>query len=100
MYLKSRYARAASMWTSHLPLDLTRSTKLNLTFLVCAILAAYIISPYIIAGDVPALAHISLAVLGLGLIAGILSNWNRGVYFFLGWLLFEDFVRKFSGNNM
>jgi hypothetical protein len=30
----------------------------------------------------------------------ILNNWRRGLYIFLGWILFEDLVRKYLGNNM
>jgi len=30
----------------------------------------------------------------------VLSNWRNGLYFFLIWLLFEDFARKYLGNNM
>jgi hypothetical protein len=30
----------------------------------------------------------------------VLRNWRHGLYAFLGWLLFEDMVRKYMGNNM
>lgn len=30
----------------------------------------------------------------------ILRNWRAGFYFFLVWLLFEDLIRKYLGNNM
>jgi hypothetical protein len=30
----------------------------------------------------------------------MLTNWRTGVYVFFTWLLFEDFARKFLGNNM
>jgi hypothetical protein len=30
----------------------------------------------------------------------IISDWRSGVYLFLVWLLFEDLVRKYAGNNM
>ena len=30
----------------------------------------------------------------------ILNDWRRGVYLFVGWILFEDFARKYLGNNM
>ncbi len=30
----------------------------------------------------------------------ILHNWRAGFYFFLVWLLFEDLIRKYLGNNM
>lgn len=31
---------------------------------------------------------------------GILRNWRAGFYFFVVWLLFEDLIRKYLGNNM
>ena len=40
------------------------------------------------------------SVVGGAIVVGILNNWRNGVYFFLTWLLFEDFARKFLGNNM
>src|SRR5260370_1608220 len=30
----------------------------------------------------------------------MLNSWRNGLYFFLTWLLFEDFARKYLGNNM
>jgi hypothetical protein len=44
------------------------------------------------------LALLSLLVLGLGGL--VLGNWRQGLYAFLGWLLFEDMIRKYMGNNM
>ncbi len=41
-----------------------------------------------------------MAVVGGAIVIGILNSWRNGVYFFLTWLLFEDFARKFLGNNM
>src|SRR5256886_8243267 len=41
-----------------------------------------------------------MAFLGGAIVIGILNNWRHGVYLFLAWLLFEDFARKFLGNNM
>lgn len=29
----------------------------------------------------------------------ILTNWRQGIYIFFGWLFFEDFARKYLGNN-
>jgi hypothetical protein len=40
-------------------------------------------------------AFVVICVAGL-----IISNWRSGVYLFLIWLLFEDLVRKYMGNNM
>ncbi len=46
-----------------------------------------------------------VALLGLALVVAAvagktLNNWRIGVYLFLPWLLLEDFVRKYMGNNM
>jgi hypothetical protein len=46
-----------------------------------------------------------LIYLGLGLVLvvitiRILNNWRDGFYIFLIWLLMEDLVRKYMGNNM
>ncbi len=30
----------------------------------------------------------------------IASDWRSGVYYFIAWLLFEDLIRKYMGNNM
>ena len=42
----------------------------------------------------------AIAVVLCVLIIIILNNWRRGLIGFLVWLLFEDFVRKYLGNNM
>src|SRR5260370_31705261 len=46
------------------------------------------------------LAFIALAFVGCAFIVAMLNNWRNGLYFFLTWLLFEDFARKYLGNNM
>jgi hypothetical protein len=69
------------------------------TFVVGA-LAAYQAAEYVIRGDFTGMAYAGMALVGSVIVIGILNNWRNGVYFFLSWLLFEDFVRKFLGNNM
>lgn len=72
------------------------------TFAVFALgaAAAYITAGYIVQGNLTGLAYISLVVVMAVFSMAILHNWRSGVYFFLIWLLFEDFARKFLGNNM
>src|SRR5579872_5914354 len=82
------------------PFQLRRPTLLNLGFLVLALLAAYKIADYIILGDTASLAYSALAVAGGVLAIGILIDWRKGLYFLLAWLMFQDFARKFLGNNM
>ncbi|PYV20280.1 MAG: hypothetical protein DMG24_23260, partial [Acidobacteria bacterium] len=41
-----------------------------------------------------------IALIVLAITLRILNNWREGFYLFLVWLLFEDLVRKYMGNNM
>jgi hypothetical protein len=71
-----------------------------LAFLVFFAVAAYKIAGYVIAGDMSGLAVVSLALVGCAFVIAMLNNWRNGLYYFLAWLLFEDFARKYLGNNM
>ncbi len=71
-----------------------------LGILVLGAFAAYESAEYVIQGDVAGLAYAGMGIVGVAVAIAILNNWRNGVYFFLGWLLFEDFARKFLGNNM
>jgi hypothetical protein len=77
-----------------------RGPLLTFGTLVVGALAAYQAAEYVIRDDFTSLAYVGMAVVGGAIVIGILNNWRNGVYFFLTWLLFEDFVRKFLGNNM
>lgn len=71
-----------------------------LVFLAIALLAAYKTAGYILADDLTSLAFAGLVFVAGALVIAILNNWRQGVYFLFAWLLFEDFARKFLGNNM
>ena len=71
-----------------------------LIFWLLSMVAAYKVAAYIIAGDTTSLGLIGLVFAGGALVLAILNDWTKGVYLALGWLLFEDFARKFLGNNM
>lgn len=77
-----------------------RSPLASLALLGLFVGGAYIFSQYVINDNVTGLAYIGLACVGSAFAVAILKNWRNGLYFFLTWLLFEDFVRKFLGNNM
>src|SRR5580698_11448729 len=68
--------------------------------LVVGAFAAYEAAQYVIKGDMTGLAYAAMCLVGGVIVVAILNNWRNGVYFFLAWLLFEDFARKFLGNNM
>jgi hypothetical protein len=68
--------------------------------LVVGAFAAYEMAQYVINNDMTGLAYAALCIASGAIVLAILNNWRNGVYFFLSWLLFEDFARKFLGNNM
>jgi hypothetical protein len=71
-----------------------------LGFFALSAFAAYELAQYVIYNDMTGLAYAGLCVAAGTIVIAILNNWRNGVYFFLAWLLFEDFARKFLGNNM
>jgi hypothetical protein len=68
--------------------------------LVFGAFAAYEAAQYVINDDMTGLAYAAMCIAGGAAVIAILNNWRNGVYLFLSWLLFEDFARKFLGNNM
>jgi len=80
--------------------NMRRSPLVALGFLTIFVVAVYKSANYVIAGDMTSLAFIALAFVGCAFIVAMLNNWRNGLYFFLTWLLFEDFARKYLGNNM
>jgi hypothetical protein len=62
--------------------------------------AAFKCTQYLIADDFVGLAYMGLVSVGTVFVFAMLKNWRTGVYVFFVWLLFEDFARKFLGNNM
>jgi len=68
--------------------------------LVFGAFAAYEAAQYVINDDMTGLAYAAMCIAGGAAVIAILNNWRNGVYLFLNWLLFEDFARKFLGNNM
>jgi hypothetical protein len=80
--------------------QLRRSPLLAFGMLVVGAFAAYELAQYVLNDDWAGLAYVALCVAAGAITIAILNNWRTGVYFFLAWLLFEDFARKFLGNNM
>lgn len=54
----------------------------------------------ILDGSRESLIYFGLACVGIFGILRIAVDWRNGLYFFIIWMLFEDFVRKYMGNNM
>jgi hypothetical protein len=69
-------------------------------FFAFAMILAYEVAGFIITDNVISLTLVGAAAIGGVVVVAILNSWRNGIYFFLAWLLFEDFARKFLGNNM
>ena len=68
--------------------------------LIIGVWLAYEIGGKIALGDLSTLALSAFGCAGFAVAIAILRNWRSGFYLFLPWLLFEDLVRKYMGNNM
>jgi hypothetical protein len=77
-----------------------RGNHLTLGLFLFGIFASYILSIYIINEDTNGLALIGLATAASALVVTILNSWRNGLLILITWLLFEDFARKYLGNNM
>jgi len=64
------------------------------------IFAAYKAAESILANDLTSLNYAALIFVGGAAVVAILNDWRRGIYLLVAWILFEDFVRKYLGNNM
>jgi hypothetical protein len=73
---------------------------LTLGLFLFGIVAAYILAGYIINEDINGFVLIGLAGAACAFVLAILNNWRNGLLILLTWLLFEDFARKYLGNNM
>src|SRR5216683_438842 len=71
-----------------------------LGFMALFAVSVYKAANYVIAGDMTSLAYVALLFIGSAFVVAMLNSWRKGLYFFLTWLLFEDFARKYLGNNM
>jgi len=69
-------------------------------FLTFSAFLAYQAAQLIILDELTSLAFAGLAFIAIAGAFVILKDWRRGLYIFVGWLFFEDLIRKFLGNNM
>jgi hypothetical protein len=79
---------------------INESTRKALLFYLGLACAVWLVRGWILRG---AFQYVILTLLGLlviGLAGLVFGNWRLGLYAFLGWLLFEDLIRKYMGNNM
>ena len=83
-----------------LRLGARRGLVLGFGFLAVALIGAYELSGLIVNNDVISLSLVAMVCVAGAFVLAILRNWRHGVYCLFAWLLFEDFIRKYAGNNM
>jgi hypothetical protein len=79
---------------------ISRNPLVAFALFAVVIFAAYKVAGFIVANDLMDLAYGAILFVGGAVVIAILNDWRRGLYLLVGWILFEDFVRKFLGNNM
>jgi hypothetical protein len=73
---------------------------IGLSIFVLGIWVAYQVGGKIAGDDMRSLEFVTLGLAAFWVAITILRKWRTGFYMFLIWLLFEDLVRKYLGNNM
>src|ERR1700678_4684377 len=68
--------------------------------LIIGLWVAYVLGSKIAAEDFRTLEYAGLVIAASAIAITILRDWRKGFYMFLIWLLFEDLVRKYLGNNI
>jgi hypothetical protein len=85
---------------THPSLRTSRNPLVAFGLFVVAVFAAYMVAGAIIANDIKSLAYAALLFVAGAVVVAVLNDWRRGFYYLVAWILFEDFVRKYLGNNM
>jgi hypothetical protein len=73
---------------------------IGLSVFVLGIWVAWQVGGKIAGEDMRSVEFAALGLAGFWVAITILRKWRTGFYMFLVWLLFEDLVRKYLGNNM
>lgn len=66
---------------------------------VLGIVAAWGVGRRVAAGDLHALIYVAMGLAGCVAIVATLRNWRTGFSLFFIWMMFEDFPRKYLGNQ-
>ena len=81
-------------------LSLNSQAWVSLAVWLLGLLIAWKIGEWLAAGDTNSIIFGVLGVILSAISLAILRDWRAGFYIFMMWLLLEDFVRKYMGNNM
>jgi hypothetical protein len=75
--------------------------QVKATALVTGVLGlVWMLSNWILTDNTTDLILGAVVAAGLIFVITTASDWRNGIYVFLGWLVFEDLIRKFAGNGV
>ncbi|MGB7498203.1 MAG: hypothetical protein WBR14_02215 [Candidatus Acidiferrum sp.] len=78
----------------------SRNPLIAFGLFLLVIFLAYKAAQSILANDFSTLATVAILLIAGAVCVAVLNDWRRGLYILVVWILFEDFVRKYFGNNM
>jgi hypothetical protein len=80
--------------------SINQQTVVGLGLMILSLLLAWEIGGWIAGENLQQVEYLFVAVAVAVASVTILRNWRAGFYIFLAWVVFEDAVRKYLGNNM
>ena len=80
--------------------QIRNQTLIGAGLFVFAIWAAWLAGNEVISGSLKILEFTMLGFAACAIGVAIVRSWRTGFYLFLVWMLFEDLVRKYMGNNL
>jgi hypothetical protein len=78
----------------------SRNPLVGIAVFSLVLFLAYQAAETILSGNLTAFGYAGLLVFAFVVVVGILNDWHRGVYILVAWIFFEDFARKYLGNNI
>jgi|SRR5580698_2635951 hypothetical protein len=87
------------MRLSTVPAVRTQAT-IGISVFAVGLWIAWQLGSHIADEDLRTLEFAGIVMAGAAVMVTTLRDWRKGFYMFLGWLLFEDLVRKYLGNNL
>src|ERR1700676_1212282 len=86
------------MLNTHLENHYRKIANSAILMIVAAALA-WELSKWIVAGNLTDLGAVAIVGAGIAFCIALLKDWRYGVYCFFIWIVFEDLIRKFTGNG-
>ena len=68
--------------------------------LALVLIVAYAAAQAVLSDDAKIFLFLGAIPFLIGVTIAIVNDWRRGLYAFVFWILFEDIIRKYTGNNM